>query len=281
MSQLPGWKPYAVKPKTLGSTDKRSDFGRGFALSLGHGASQLLEVRLRSGGTTTDVDRSDLFDGNVIVCPGGFEEVEWTWAGDVVPGLSRFYFEVLLRPAAVLAGGADLGMLAARRVYPSTLHAAASISVSAPNGFSLVCDAPGDLWQQGDNTGSGLATSYLSNKVGDERAPWRPTPSIFFDGFVAGAQHANFEVWIFAYNFLADGTPDLSFYRVLTGGAISSIPAGAPATSPSIGGQHVCRLAETTGIGMLIPPDGFQLWVKNTDAAVALTVRGFIGGRSR
>lgn len=280
MSQL-GWKGIEIKPKTLGQIDTAKDFQRGFALRIRHGASNLAKLALRNGNDV-ELETGDLYDGRTIVCPNSFDEIEVTWPDDVVPGLTRAYFEVLQVPAAVDVGGSDLGMLGARRVYPSVLHGpTASISVAAAGGFEMICDAPGDLWQYPKNAGSGITVPYQSTKVGDARAPWRPCPSLFFDGFVAGAQHASFEVWIYAYTFGFDGTPVLHFYRTLTGGAIQTEPATPPVTVPAQTSIGVCRLAETSGVGMIVPPDGFQMWVKNTDAALALNVRGFIGARSR
>lgn len=274
-----GWKGIVLKPNMVGQTEIARDFQRGFALRLRQGASNLARLALRNGNDR-ELETADLYDGRTIACPNGFDEIEVTWPDDAIPGLTRCYVEVLQRPAAVDVMGSDHGPLSARRVYPSPLHGpAASISI-AIGAFAMVCDAPADLWQYPDNVGAGLTLPYQSNKVGDARAPWRPSASLFFDGFIAGAQHANFEVWIYAYTFIADGTPVLNFYRTLTGGAIASEGAGPPTTVPAQTSLHVARLAETSGVGMIVPADGFQMWVKNTSGVAALNVRGYIGARS-
>lgn len=278
-----GWKTLELVPKnTAGQVATYKDFGRAYAIRFVQGAQHLAAVALRNGNDQP-LSVSELYDTHVEIAPNYFDELEVTWPTDIFPGLTRATVQVLTRPAITLAAGGEKGMQSARRIFPSVLHstpgsAQGSVSIAA-GAASVVCDVPGSLWQYPNNAGTGVQVPYISRMHSDTRAPWWPAPDLYFDGYVAAVENADFEVWIYAYSFTNASTPRLHFYRKITTPEDGS--TGAPTVTPTPVGLFVKRFeaANNVPVPMACPADGFQMLVKNV-GAVELTVYGYIGARS-
>lgn len=282
-----GFKRYSLKPDVVDQVFLLTGFDRGFGFILRFGAQWIrsIEILGEGGASALRIDRHDFRDGYKLPVPGGFKSLRVTMKSGLTLNAARIQLDVYLVPGMIEVATDPYAGYAMRRNFPSALHAdpggssvVALAALGAADDVVLVCEVTRDLYQGEDTAGyfpSGGAPFFPSRFQGDDGAVW-PSANLYFDGWIsASVASVNWRVWIMAARPSASGVWEWVVYRELT----PAVPAAAvPPEITQSAGLSIVRLENGT-IPMAIPPDGFQVWVENTDA-VAKSLRGVIGGRT-